>query len=317
MPYDHITIHKTMLNDQVRTRAFERAIRETVRPGHRVLDFGCGTGILSFFAARQGARTVYAVDQSGFIRAAQNIAKDNELENIVFIHGDENDIQLPEKVDVIVSEFMGHFLFWERMLESVIKMRNRYLEKGGIMIPEQVTLHAGLVSDESLYWNLSYFRTRPYGFDFSSVADWPFYHTELVTLKSGQILPMTARLGEIDLATCKEPPSTFSGMAVSDRRATVYGLCGWFSARLSERVTLGTGPADPETHWSQVFFPFLSPLEIPEGTEVHIEIVQQPDRDGKSTLWRWTVKAGDRKVEMDNFLHSAWIKNKLPRGPLR
>lgn len=317
MPYDHITIHKTMLKDQMRTRAFERTIRETVRPEHRVLDFGCGTGILSFFAARQGARTVYAADKSGFIRAAQNIAKDNELENIVFIHGDEKDIQLPEKVDVIVSEFMGHFLFWERMLESVIKIRDRYLEEGGIMIPEQVTLHVGLVCDESLYWDLSYFRAKPYGFDFSSVADWPFYHAELVTLQNRQILPATADLGAIDLATCKEPPFAFSGTVVSDKRATVYGLCGWFSARLSPGVTLGTGPADPETHWSQVFFPFRGPLTIPGSTEIHIEIVQQPDRDGKSTLWRWTVKAGDQKVEMDNFLHSAWIKNEIPRGPLR
>ena len=40
-----------------------------------VLDLGCGTGILSLFAARAGARHVYAVDQSEVIYQAMDIAR--------------------------------------------------------------------------------------------------------------------------------------------------------------------------------------------------------------------------------------------------
>lgn len=32
---------------------FRRAIEACVRPGAKVLEFGCGTGVLSFFAAQQ------------------------------------------------------------------------------------------------------------------------------------------------------------------------------------------------------------------------------------------------------------------------
>ena len=40
-----------------------------------VLDVGCGTGILSLFAARAGAKHVYAVDQSEVIYQAMDIAR--------------------------------------------------------------------------------------------------------------------------------------------------------------------------------------------------------------------------------------------------
>lgn len=40
-----------------------------------VLDVGCGTGILSLFAAKAGAKHVFAVDMSNIIEKAIDIAK--------------------------------------------------------------------------------------------------------------------------------------------------------------------------------------------------------------------------------------------------
>jgi len=58
-----------MLKDRIRTRTYENAI---IGCSHLikdkiVLDIGCGTGILSIFAIRAGARHVYAVDQANII----------------------------------------------------------------------------------------------------------------------------------------------------------------------------------------------------------------------------------------------------------
>jgi predicted RNA methylase len=77
MSYRDVAMHKVMLQDVVRTDAYQRAINQVVSPGSSVLDFGCGTGILSIFAARAGAETVIAVDRSTFIEKAQEIALTN------------------------------------------------------------------------------------------------------------------------------------------------------------------------------------------------------------------------------------------------
>ena len=58
-----------MLKDRVRTKAYENAIMNCSHliRNKVVLDIGCGTGILSVFAIRAGAKHVYAVDQANII----------------------------------------------------------------------------------------------------------------------------------------------------------------------------------------------------------------------------------------------------------
>jgi predicted RNA methylase len=92
-----------MLRDAIRTDAFRRAIEEVVRPGNTVLDAGCGTGILSFFAARAGAGHVYAIERTPIISVARRIADANGLRNVTFLCGQPEDVQLPSNVDVLIS----------------------------------------------------------------------------------------------------------------------------------------------------------------------------------------------------------------------
>lgn len=80
---------------------------EVVRPEHSVLDFGCGTRILAMFAARAGASKVIAVERAPFVKTAKEIAAQNNFDNIDFYHADHQSLQLNEKNDVIVSEWMG------------------------------------------------------------------------------------------------------------------------------------------------------------------------------------------------------------------
>ncbi len=66
------------------------------------------------------------------------------------IHGDVLDIEPPERVDVIVSEWLGGFGIDEGMLVPVIAARDRWLKPGGVMIPRSVTAWAALVHDRYL-----------------------------------------------------------------------------------------------------------------------------------------------------------------------
>jgi hypothetical protein len=57
-----------------------------------------------------------------------------------------------EKVDVLVSEWMGYFLIYEGMLNSYLYARDRYLKPGGRMFPSSAKMSIVAISDEGLSW---------------------------------------------------------------------------------------------------------------------------------------------------------------------
>ena len=170
--YAEFEVHRTMICDRVRTGAFRRAIDSVVRPGDIVLDVGAGSGILSVFAARAGAARVYAVERTSAAVLAQELAAANGVAEIVqVIHGDVMDVEPPERVDVIVSEWLGGFGIDEGMLVPVIVARDRWLKPGGVMIPRLVTAWAALVHDRYLAEMVEFLRDNPYGLRFDDLVE--------------------------------------------------------------------------------------------------------------------------------------------------
>ena len=149
--YAHFGIHEEMLKDTVRTRAYQRAIEENPAQfkDKIVMDIGCGTGILSIFAARAGAKHVYAIENAEIALFAEEIIKRNGLtDKITVIKGKMEEITLPvPQVDIIISEWMGYFLLYESMLDSVLWARDKYLVKGGKMLPDKVHMYVAAIED--------------------------------------------------------------------------------------------------------------------------------------------------------------------------
>jgi protein arginine N-methyltransferase 1 len=50
-------------------------------------------------------------------------------------------------VDIIISEWMGYFLLYESMLDSVLWARDKYLVKGGKMLPDKVSIYIAAIED--------------------------------------------------------------------------------------------------------------------------------------------------------------------------
>ena len=145
--YARTSIHKTMIQDSVRTNAYKNAIlhNKHLFKDKVVMDVGCGTGILSMFAAKAGARRVIGVEKTDFAILARKVVMDNNLHRVVTIlYGKVEEVELPDdvdKVDVIVSEWMGYCLFYESMLPSVLFARDKWLVKDGVIFPDIVRLY--------------------------------------------------------------------------------------------------------------------------------------------------------------------------------
>lgn len=144
-----------MINDKSRTNAYFEAImsNKNLFKDKIVLDIGCGSGILSIFAAHAGAQHVYGVDNSSIHTLARKVVRDNGLENkITIIHGKIEEIELPvAKVDIIISEWMGYFLLYENMLESVLFARDKYLTEDGLMFPSHCRIKIAGFDDQQRY----------------------------------------------------------------------------------------------------------------------------------------------------------------------
>ena len=115
---------------------------------------------------------MYAVERTTVAVLAQELAAANGVAEIVqVIHGDVADIEPPERVDVIVSEWLGGFGIDEGMLAPVIAARDRWLKPDGVMIPRSVTAWVALVYDRYLGEMVEFLRDNPYGLRFDDLVD--------------------------------------------------------------------------------------------------------------------------------------------------
>ena len=135
--YSSFYIHEDMIKDSVRTESYRRAIEgnPSAFKDKIVLDIGAGTGILSIFAARAGAKHVYSLEFADIADYAKVIVEKNNLsDKITIIKSKVEEAVLPvDKVDIIISEWMGYFLLYESMLDTVLYARDKWLVKDGLV----------------------------------------------------------------------------------------------------------------------------------------------------------------------------------------
>jgi type I protein arginine methyltransferase len=295
--YTEFEVHRSMIGDRVRTEAFKRAIDSVVRRGEVVLDVGAGSGILSLFAARAGAARVYAVEQTSIAVLAQELAAANGVGGIVrVLHGDVMDVELPERVDVIVSEWLGGFGIDEGMLVPVVAARDRWLRPGGVMLPRLVTAWTALVHDRYLGETVESLRNNPYGLDLEGLIDRTvneisysggFRHLALGDRRSE---PSRLWTTEADLVTLEEAQSPHEAETLLrvHERGTANALALWFSVELAHDISFSIGPGDAPTHWGMTTAPLRSPIELAPGMVVRARVRTAPAR-ATGTWTRWAI----------------------------
>jgi protein arginine N-methyltransferase 1 len=163
--------HEEMLADKARVDAYAQALPRLVKPTDVVLDLGTGTGLLTFFAARSGARSVHAVEHGPGIEVARRLAEANGLSNIAFHDVHSGSFHLDERLDVLVHEQMGNSLFEERMVTNVADLRDRVLKPGATIVPGVFDFFVEPVALKPAYVVPHIWQQNIEGIDFSVLRD--------------------------------------------------------------------------------------------------------------------------------------------------
>lgn len=281
--YGMLLHQQNMLQDRVRTSTYERALLENRADieGKVVLDVGTGSGILAFFAVKAGARHVYAVELSAMADCARALVAHNGLsDRITVIKGKMEDVELPEPVDVVVSEPMGFFLVHERMLETFVAAGKRWQRPNAPrlkMFPSIGTMLMSPFSDESIYreqmGKVAFWQQRDfYGLDLSALraqAVDNHFSQPVVGYFPPEILLSAKRASHVldfaEIADEQLQTFDFPFSFEIERTAIMHGLGCWFTVDFigsTSRVVLSTAPEAPGTHWYQCRLLLSTPIAV-------------------------------------------------------
>ncbi|KAI0733179.1 S-adenosyl-L-methionine-dependent methyltransferase [Fomitopsis betulina] len=261
--YAHFGIHEEMLKDTVRTGSYRNAIVNNAHlfKGKTVLDVGCGTGILSMFAAKAGAKHVVGIDMSNIIDQAEKIIEANGFKDMItLVKGKLEDVPLPiDKFDIIISEWMGYFLLYESMLDTVLLARDRYLKPGGLIFPDTATLYLAAIEDADYKEEKINFWENVYGFDYSCIKDIALREPLVDTVDLKAVVTDPCLVKHIDLLTAKKEDLTFTApfSLNATRDDYVHAFLAWFDISFEcthTKVKFSTGPHAKYTHWKQTVF---------------------------------------------------------------
>ncbi|OJJ44269.1 hypothetical protein ASPZODRAFT_144840 [Penicilliopsis zonata CBS 506.65] len=280
--YAYNAIHESMLKDAIRTDSYRDFVYENKHlfKDKVVLDVGCGTGILSMFCAKAGAKRVISVDNSNIIEKAREIVYENGFGDVITcLRGKIEEVVLPvQQVDIIISEWMGYGLLFEAMFDSVIYARDRYLAPGGLMVPSHATLRVAPYADPDFFASHISFWDSVYGFNMASMRDKIYDEALVRVIKPSTIagnsdvfleLPLhTIRVDELSFlkdfqVTLGEDIDALDGFAVwfdiffmPSSSSTVAREATPADMKKKGYVAFTTGPDGPETHWQQTILLF-------------------------------------------------------------
>jgi protein arginine N-methyltransferase 1 len=296
-----------MTADRERFAAYSQAIKQAVRPGDSVLEIGCGPGLFALLACQAGARKVYAVDSEEIVYFARELAVANGFaDRMEFIQSDSRKVQLPERVNVIVSDIRGSLPFFGHAIASIEDARQRFLAPSGRLIPQRDTLKAALVDASDFYSKL--------------VSPWLQSTPDLNLALSLSLLLNQTYTSRFNIDQLLTEPQTWAMLDYSagarlctsadlefavERAGTAHGICLWFETELFDGIGFSSGPSSRNTVYGQVFLPWLEAVPVQQGEKTLVSL--QANLVGDDYVWRWDTKiCGDASGAGQHFQQSTF-----------
>jgi 2-polyprenyl-3-methyl-5-hydroxy-6-metoxy-1,4-benzoquinol methylase len=297
--------HQLMLDDEIRMKSYEHAIKELVKPGMTVLDLGTGTGILGLWALQAGAQYLYAIDVNAAVipKAIASFEAAGFAGKFEVFHGLSYDITLPRKVDLIISEIIGNLGDNEDFVPILNDAHKRFLNPTGRMLPRRVCSHIVPVCAVKAHQQVAAQQCRTLNVNYSLAA-----LMQRLAVKSpfnlyyDTIIPPGRYLSEPKIANeClfdgnDQAVYTVELEFVLNTHGMLTGFKGSFVAQLSELIALDISGGDIDGRttsdsWKHCYLPIEEPIDVQQGDRVHLRYARSYPTHRESPFrqcYRWS-----------------------------
>ena len=306
-----------MVRDDVRMVPYVEALRRSISIDSVVLDIGTGIGVFALLAAKFGARRVYAIEPNPAIQIAIDLARINDCaDKITFIEGLSTEVNLPEPVDVIISDLRGALPLSGNHLSSIIDAKQRFLKPGGKLIPQSDTLLAAVVAAPELYkphedgWAKDLF-----GLDLQRAQTFTTNSWRSGRVKEDQLLSGAANWVTLDYNSLTSPNAIGELQWTAVRDATAHGFVVWFDTVLNEEIGFSNSPGGGASVYGSAFFPWPNALEVSQGDQIQTELSATLVDD--DYVWTWNTRIAHSGLSVrSTFKQSTFLSQPLTTSNL-
>jgi ubiquinone/menaquinone biosynthesis C-methylase UbiE len=276
--------HQLMLDDQIRMRAYQRAIQEAVQPGMIVLDLGTGTGILGLWALQAGAAHLYAIDVNAAVipKAIAAFEGGGFAGKFDVFQGFSYDINLPRPADLVISEIIGNLGDNEDFIPILTDARKRFLKPSGRMLPLRVRSELVPVSSTKAHQQVAAKHCRALNANYrlgelmrrlAVESAFNLYYDAIIPRARYLSEPRVAREFLFDGNDQPVYETELAFPVTGD--GTFTGFKGSFVAELSASVRLDISGDDiaartTSDSWKHCYLPIENPIAVKQGD--HIEL---------------------------------------------
>lgn len=276
MPYS-LSDYCDMVADSVRINAYRDALKQVITPESTVLDIGCGSGIFCLLACKMGARHVYGIEPDSSIHMAKKLMKANGFsDRSTFYNLTTEEVTLPEKVDIIISDLRGALPLYGHHLKIINDARTRFLKQGGALIPQSDRLYMAPISDSTLYDSLNHTWLNDFekGLDFSVLLDTFSDHWQCVTLKPEAVRGTHQLWGELDYTSPLPESVKKDAEWTFTTPQTLHGIGVWFDCTTWKDIGFSANPSakNRPSVYGNAFFPFKKPLTLAPGDTLAVNM---------------------------------------------
>jgi len=207
-----------------------------------------------------------------------------KLAAITLVKGKLEETELPLKeYDIIISEWMGYFLLYESMLDTVLDARDKYLAKDGLIFPDTATMYIAAIEDQEYKDEKINFWDSVYGFDYSCIKDIALREPLVDTVDLKAVVSDPYMFKKIDLLTAKKEDLTFDVPfeLEATRDDYAHAFLAWFDISFEcthKHVKFSTGPHAQYTHWKQTVFYTPDTLTVTKGDKITGRLTCAPNK---------------------------------------